>query len=71
MTTKKKKQKQVKEVIELAPLVRPTKKKELEAFWNSINIDNLHLLTDEDYEAYRRFVDKKEKNVKRSADHER
>lgn len=43
------------------PLVKPEKKKELERFWSSITIDNIHLLSDEDYESYRRWVYKKKK----------
>ena len=47
--------------VPVVPLVKPEKKKELEAFWSSIKLDNIHLLTEEDYGCYRRWVNKKEK----------
>jgi hypothetical protein len=45
----------------LVEVKKPEKKKELIKFWSNITLDQLNLLSEEDYECYRRFIAKRKK----------
>lgn len=44
-------------------VIKPEKKKDLIKFWNSISLDQVLNLSDEDYECYRRFIAKKQRRL--------